>query len=261
MSFDPSKYLIKIKGKDYLETKWRIVWFNDVHPKGSITTELLEIAPIAVFKCSVYDSDGVLLATGHGSATPKPNSVYAGRELEKAETAAIGRALAHAGFGTQFAEDDEGDYLADSPVEPAPRPAQPRKPAEPTPEKGAPAQPLNKVNKKLHLDIIQATDALWGKKDASAHRHQTVSLMTLTRTENVNELSEDEAITYLQMVRADAIGREIYQNWQGSMRTELVEDYSNKRTTNLYKMTLNEVNDLLQWLNDDKAGDKLDKAG
>ncbi len=113
--FNPKDHIIKMKGKDYLEVKWRLVWFKEENAKGTISTEILNTNPVLA-KASIL-VDGVLLATGHGSATPKGNSVWSGREIEKAETAAIGRALAHAGYGTQFTDEDETDNIVDSPVE------------------------------------------------------------------------------------------------------------------------------------------------
>lgn len=116
MAFNPQEHMTNLKGKDYLEVKWRLVWFRETHPQGSIQTEVVCYAPIVV-QSRVYSSDGVLLATGHGSAVTGGKAVWSGREIEKAETAAIGRALGHAGFGTQFdPESDEDGYLADSPI-------------------------------------------------------------------------------------------------------------------------------------------------
>lgn len=115
--FDPRKHLMKIKGKDYLETKYRVEWFRSEHPRGCISTDVLNVDPVLV-KATIYDGDGAILATGHGTGNSKPNDVWQGREIEKAETAAIGRALASAGYGTQFTDDfDDADHLADSPVE------------------------------------------------------------------------------------------------------------------------------------------------
>ncbi len=116
--FNPKDHMTNLKGKDYLEVKWRIVWFKDENPNGSIQTEVVNYQPLVV-RASIYNNDGILVANGHGSANASGKSVvWAGREIEKAETAAIGRALAHAGYGTQFDPDsDEDDFLADSPIQ------------------------------------------------------------------------------------------------------------------------------------------------
>lgn len=101
-SFNPKRHLIPLKGKMYLETRFRIVWFREDHPNGSISTEVISFEPVIV-KATIYDGDGQVLATGHAGALDKGNAVWSGRAIEKSETAAIGRALAHAGYGTQFA--------------------------------------------------------------------------------------------------------------------------------------------------------------
>lgn len=119
MTFKPEEHFIQMGNKDYLEVKWRLVWFREDHPKGQIATDLINIDP-PIVRATVTDATGILLGTGHGSAFDKNgNAVWKGRGVEKAETAAIGRALGVAGYGTQFAGDelDDADHLADSPVE------------------------------------------------------------------------------------------------------------------------------------------------
>ena len=32
MAFNPNDHLINLKGKHYLEVKWRLVWFRMEHP-------------------------------------------------------------------------------------------------------------------------------------------------------------------------------------------------------------------------------------
>ena len=110
--FDPKSKIMKMQGKDYLPVNWRIVWFREEHPKGSITTE---VVGEGLIKATVIDGEGRILATGHG--TPKMQGVAKSRPFEGAETAAIGRAMAHAGYGTQFTDEDEGEHLADAPIE------------------------------------------------------------------------------------------------------------------------------------------------
>ncbi len=116
MKFDPKKYLIKIKGKDYLNVQWRLVWFREEHKDWGIETEIVNSAPGAVqMKATIKDEKGNIVAQAHKAETKQGFSDY----LEKAETGSIGRALAMCGYGTQFTgnELDEGVRLADSPVE------------------------------------------------------------------------------------------------------------------------------------------------
>lgn len=145
MAFDPKQHMTKLQGKDYLEVRWRLVWFREAYPAGSITTDLVSIEPSVVVKATVSTPDGIL-ATGYGSAPPAGKGPYTGRAIEKAETAAIGRALAVAGFGTQFDADSEGDNLADAPVEPPAlkqQGTQPRRLAGPPPVNHVPAVPAD----------------------------------------------------------------------------------------------------------------------
>lgn len=117
--FNPNEHMMTLKGKDYLQVAWRLVWFRDndngcgVH--WGIETELLEHGDDwAVFRCRITDETGRVISTGHGSESRKDFGDY----LEKAETKAVGRALAMLGFGTQFAADelDEGERIVDSPI-------------------------------------------------------------------------------------------------------------------------------------------------
>ena len=128
--FDASKHLTNLKGKDYLEVKYRLVWFRGEHPKGSIRTKLVDRATgAALMKAFVYHDDGTLLATGYGSETSSDFGDY----LEKAETKAIGRALGAAGYGTQFTDDfdfgaEERGKVVDSPVVRTPATTTPQRP-------------------------------------------------------------------------------------------------------------------------------------
>ena len=115
--FKPEEHLIKIKGNDYMQVQWRIVWMREKHPDWGIETEIINSAPGAVqMKATIKNKEGQILAQGHKAENKTGFSDY----LEKAETGAIGRALALCGFGTQFTggELDEGMRLADSPVKP-----------------------------------------------------------------------------------------------------------------------------------------------
>jgi len=101
--FEPARFLSRVNGSDYLEVKWRLVWMRDRHPDASVETELVSHSDnTAVFRAKVEIPDGGS-ATGWGSETAGDFRDY----LEKAETKAIGRALAALGFGTQFCPDFE----------------------------------------------------------------------------------------------------------------------------------------------------------
>ncbi len=130
--FDPNKYMLKLpKTKkvempngqirwektetDYLPVAARIAWFRREHPLWSIVTEVEQLADKAVvMKATIKDMLGVVIATARKKETEIGFPDY----IEKAETGAIGRALAMCGYGTlQAPEFDEQDRLADAPVE------------------------------------------------------------------------------------------------------------------------------------------------
>jgi hypothetical protein len=116
VAFEPAKYLSRVSGADYLEVKWRLVWLRDRHPDASIETTLVSHEDnIAVFRAEVQIPGGGS-STGWGSESAGDFRDY----LEKAETKAIGRALAALGFGTQFCPDHEfgaaSGRIVDSPV-------------------------------------------------------------------------------------------------------------------------------------------------
>ena len=115
-AFEPARHLTRISGADYLEVKWRLVWLREAHPDAAIATELHHFDERqAIFKATVTIPDGGS-ATGWGSESPGDFRDF----LEKAETKALGRALAALGFGTQFCPDfDFGadqQRVVDSPV-------------------------------------------------------------------------------------------------------------------------------------------------
>jgi hypothetical protein len=130
--FDPKSHLIQLPRRvkdrttgqyvttydDYLEVKWRVVMFREKYPHGSIITEEICVdldKGYARYKAHVGDGEGGI-ATGYGTETVKDFADFA----ERAETRAVGRALALLGFGTQFVGTDltEGEHVADAPVAP-----------------------------------------------------------------------------------------------------------------------------------------------
>ncbi len=116
-TFDPARHLTLVSGKEYLEVKWRLVWLRSEHPDAIIETELVSHHNNeAVFRAMVKLPDGGS-ATGWGSEDRQGFGDY----LEKAETKAIGRALAALGYGTQFCSDFDfgasNGRVVDAPVQ------------------------------------------------------------------------------------------------------------------------------------------------
>jgi hypothetical protein len=128
--FDPKPHLMQLPRRvkvpqtgqlttrleDYLEVKWRLVWFRECCPRGVITTEEICVdleRGYARFRCVVSDGEGGQ-ATGYGTETAAGFADY----VERAETRALGRALAALGIGTQFVGQDltEGEHIVDAPV-------------------------------------------------------------------------------------------------------------------------------------------------
>jgi len=158
--------LIDLKGKDYLQVAYRLVWFREDHPYGRIDTERLSesdkhvtyraiisvtlpayIAPTNNIKDNLNTSEYVKISNADKTLLIKSTLDY-----EKCETGAIGRALALAGYGTQFAPDDitEGDDLADAPIAPKPMPEKPKSTASHLMNRGGPPEgwPQDECNHK-----------------------------------------------------------------------------------------------------------------
>ncbi len=148
MTFNPEKHLIELQGKAYLEVKWRVVWFRQECPNGVIKTEEVVVdldreveaevptgnwipnpnrpgkkmpekvvrrdKGYARFRAIVDDGKG-----GHAEATKTESAASFPDYAEKAETGAIGRALALLGYGTAFTADElnEEHRIVDAPVE------------------------------------------------------------------------------------------------------------------------------------------------
>ena len=143
-SFNPNEHLMQLKSKegfkDYLPVQWRLVWFRDQCPDGTIETEIVHLdldketeeevfvwnnekrrsektiktaRGVAVFRAIVKDGKG-----GVATGTKMEKAASFPDFLEKAETGSIGRALAALGYGTQFAPElNEEHRIVDSPVE------------------------------------------------------------------------------------------------------------------------------------------------
>lgn len=101
--FDPNQHISKVKGRDYLEVKWRIAWMRSDHPNAVLETDLMSHDDTrAIVRARVALPEGGS-ATGWGSETTAASETY----IEKAETKAIGRALTALGYGTPVSAEGE----------------------------------------------------------------------------------------------------------------------------------------------------------
>ena len=143
--FNPANHLMQIKNRngssDYLPVAWRLVWFRSMCPEGEISTEMIHLdldreteeesfawnqetrrsekiikraSGFVIFRAVVTDGKG-----GKATATKSEKAASFGDYVEKAETGAVGRALAMLGYGTQFTGDelDEQHRIVDAPVD------------------------------------------------------------------------------------------------------------------------------------------------
>lgn len=111
--------LMNLKGKEYLMVAHRLVWLTEDADSYEITTEfpvMLEEQAVAKTTLTIYDKEGKILKKTQ--ATKRETKKDFPDFIEKAETGSLGRALAMAGYGTQFSTQDldEGDRLADAPL-------------------------------------------------------------------------------------------------------------------------------------------------
>ncbi len=144
-AFNPNEHLMQLKSsqgsRDYLPVQWRLVWFRSICPQGTIDTEELEYdlnreveTEVYVWNAEKRRSEKVIKKArgyaryraivtdgkgGRATGTKSENAARFSEYGEKAETGAIGRALAALGYGTQFTGDelDEGEHIVDAPVE------------------------------------------------------------------------------------------------------------------------------------------------
>lgn len=118
---DLTPHFMSLQGAKYLKVAGRLLLFREAHPQGGIHTELITLdleRGFSQYKAVILTEAGAILATAYGSETQKG---FPQGWIEKAETVAVGRALAAAGFGTAFAladfhEATDADKLADAPV-------------------------------------------------------------------------------------------------------------------------------------------------
>ena len=126
--FDPSAFLRRLTGENgeeqfYLDVKYRKLWFRLMHPEGKITKRIIKLEnEFAIIESRVYlnrnDAEDAYISCAFAQRWRKEDDAYGLKYVETAETAAVGRALADAGFGIQFSElgEEQDRSLVDAPV-------------------------------------------------------------------------------------------------------------------------------------------------
>jgi len=97
---------MKIRGKEYMEVKDRVMVFRKNHPEWAIITQIVEnneSTGSVIFKVIIEDERGRIRGTGHAHEfkDDKTSMVNKTSHLENCETSAIGRALASLGIGIE----------------------------------------------------------------------------------------------------------------------------------------------------------------
>lgn len=97
---------MKIRGKEYMEVKDRVMVFRKNHPSWALITEIIEnneATGSVIFKVIIEDENGRIRGTGHAHEfkEDKTSMVNKTSHLENCETSAIGRALASLGIGIE----------------------------------------------------------------------------------------------------------------------------------------------------------------
>lgn len=174
--------LVELKGKDYLEVKYRVVWFREEHPDWAIETEICETnEQFTRAKATIRNEKGQIMAQSH----KVEHRSHFLDHTEKAETGAVGRALALCGYGTQFApEIDEGDRIVDAP---ATRVQKNQKPVNHAPKKGG----ISDAQAKRLFAIAKSKD--WTNQDL---------LRVLNQGYNINSSKDLDRQSYDELCSA-----------------------------------------------------------
>lgn len=126
--FNPAEFTRALPNDDgstslYLDVKYRLLWFRLHRPNGKIDSEIVHVDDRFAVVCSrLYADKSDPLDQYVAKSTAQrfvSEEKFGDRFLEIAETAAIGRVLAAAGYGTQFCgtTDMLSDVIADAPIE------------------------------------------------------------------------------------------------------------------------------------------------
>lgn len=212
--FDPRQYMRTTSTEEgqglYLDVKYRKLWFRLAHPLGKIKKIFHALnAEVAICEARVYlnkdDPEEQYVGSGTAQRFFKAGDKFGESYVESAETAAVGRALAEAGFGSQFSDCDVTEpadaTLADAPVaaaplpgprpapaaSPAPAPAAPPARRAPVPGPAAATPPVQEPALTPGMSFEQAYAAMTLDKakavviDCGCYRGQTLGQLALTK--------------------------------------------------------------------------------
>lgn len=212
--FDPRQYMRTTSTEEgqglYLDVKYRKLWFRLAHPLGKIKKIFHTLnAEVAICEARVYlnkdDPEEQYVGSGTAQRFFKAGDKFGESYVESAETAAVGRALAEAGFGSQFSDCDVTEpadaTLADAPVaaaplpgprpapaaSPAPAPAAPPARRAPVPGPAAATPPVQEPALTPGMSFEQAYAAMTLDKakavviDCGCYRGQTLGQLALTK--------------------------------------------------------------------------------
>ena len=212
--FDPRQYMRTTSTEEgqglFLDVKYRKLWFRLAHPLGKIKKIFHALnAEVAICEARVYlnkdDPEEQYVGSGTAQRFFKAGDKFGERNVESAETAAVGRALAEAGFGSQFSDCDVTEpadaTLADAPVaaaplpgprpapdaSPAPAPAAPPARRAPAPGPAAATPPVQGPALTPGMSFEQAYAAMTLDKakavviDCGCYRGQTLGQLALTK--------------------------------------------------------------------------------
>ena len=126
--FDPRQYMRNLTGSDgtvkqYLDVVYRKLWFRLKNPEGKIVKKLLKLTEqTAIVEARIYlnktDPEDSYIASAFAQKFVSQDEQFGAKFLELAETAAVGRALADAGYGLPFAdlEGEQDPNVVDAPL-------------------------------------------------------------------------------------------------------------------------------------------------
>ena len=101
--------VVNIRGKEYMTVALRVQKFREAHPDWELSTEIIKADEnVVIMQARIYTENGKCISTGHAEEFRTSSQINSTSALENAETSAIGRALAAAGWGgTEFASANE----------------------------------------------------------------------------------------------------------------------------------------------------------